>query len=108
MASSVEWAPSAVVVSGTSPHSGVLSIVGITPCSMEIARRLIFWNLLTLQKSVMQTVKSENEPLTTMDVKCSLLSLDTISKAEVTTRSDFSMHITRGRLDAGFDITNKV
>ena len=44
------------------PHSGVLSMMGITPRSIAIASRLIFWYLLTLQKSVMHTVRSANEP----------------------------------------------
>lgn len=69
------------------PHSGVRSIVGMTPWSMLIARRLIFWNLLTLQKSVTHTVKSANDPLETISGKRSLLRRVTISNADVTTRS---------------------
>ena len=69
------------------PHSGVLSITGMTPRSIAIARRLIFWYLLTLQKSVMHTVKSAKAPYLTMAAKCSLFSRVTISNAEFVIRS---------------------
>jgi hypothetical protein len=62
-------------------------MTGITPRSIAMARRLIFWYLLTLQNSVMQTVKSANAPWRTIVEKCSLLSLVTISNAEFATRS---------------------
>src|SRR5258708_33796499 len=59
----------------------------MTPRSMAIARRLIFWYLLTLQKSVMQTVKSANAPYRTTAAKCSLFNRVTISNAELVIRS---------------------
>lgn len=59
----------------------------MTPRSMAMARRLIFWYLLTLQNSVMQTVKSANAPYCTMAWKWSLFNLVTISNAELATRS---------------------
>lgn len=74
-------------LSGFHKHSGHASITGITPRSMAIARRLIFWYLLTLQKSVMQTVRSANAPYRMMAGKWSLLSRVTISKAELAIRS---------------------
>ena len=62
-------------------------MTGMTPRSIAIARRLIFWYLLTLQKSVMHTVKSANAPYLTMAAKCSLFSRVTISNAELVIRS---------------------
>lgn len=69
------------------PHSGVFSITGMTPRSMAIASRLIFWYLLTLQKSVMHTVRSAKAPYRTMATKCSLFRRVTISNAEFAIRS---------------------
>jgi len=54
---------------------------------MAIASKLIFWYLLTLQNSVMQTVRSAKEPYRTMAGKWSLLSRVTISNAELAIRS---------------------
>ena len=59
----------------------------MTPRSMAIARRLIFWYLLTLQKSVMHTAKSAKAPYLTMAAKCSLFNRVTISNAELVIRS---------------------
>jgi len=64
-----------------------MQLVGITPWSTLIASNLIFWNLLTLQKSVMQAVKSANKPFATMSAKRSLFNRVTMSNAAVTTRS---------------------
>lgn len=76
-------------------------MTGMTPRNIAIAKRLIFWYLLTLQNSVMQTVKSAKAPWRTMAEKCSLLSLVTISKAEFATRSV-------GTLDAAENTPNMV
>jgi hypothetical protein len=75
------------LLSTVNEHSGHSSIVGMIPRSMAIARRLIFWYLLTLQNSVMQTVRSANAPWRTIAEKWSLFSLVTISKAEFAIRS---------------------
>lgn len=69
------------------PQSGEFNMIGMMPRNMAMARRLIFWYLLTLQKSVMQTVRSANAPCRTIAVKCSLLRRVTSSNAELTIRS---------------------
>lgn len=84
---------SASFTSTFKPVSGELSMIGITPLSIAIARRLIFWYLLTLQKSVMQTVRSANAPLRTMAEKCSLLTRVTSSNAELTIRSENGVEV---------------
>ena len=66
-----------------SMHSADCNIVGITLRNMPIARRLIFWYRLALQKSVMQTVISAKAPFRTMASKWVLLREVTISKAVV-------------------------
>lgn len=43
-------------------QSGQASMAGTTPRSISMACKLIFWYLLTLQKSVMQTVRSAKAP----------------------------------------------
>lgn len=53
-------------------HSGEASIVGMILRNIDIAAKLIFWNLLALQKSLMHTVKSANDPWRTIEGKCSL------------------------------------
>lgn len=57
---------------------------------MAIASRLIFWYFVTLQKSVMQTVRSAKAPWRMMATKCSLLRRVTISNAELTIRSELN------------------
>lgn len=63
-------------------------MVGMMSRSIAIANRLIFWYLLTLQKSVIQTVRSANAPCRTMDGKWSLFNRVTISNAEFAMRSE--------------------
>lgn len=87
MPSSMLVVDEAFLVPDDSEHSGLSHITGMTPRNIAMARRLIFWYLLTLQNSVMQTVRSAKAPWRTMAAKCSLLSLVTISKAELAMRS---------------------
>ncbi len=88
MTSSIAWAVAPFSGWLLREHSGISNITGITPRSIAIANRLIFWYLLTLQNSVIQTVRSAKAPYWTIAGKCSLFNRVTISNAELAIRSN--------------------